>query len=194
MRKKLLLKICKYSHLLQWNPAGEIKLLKKYWSRLMNHQLKQPDWLSAGAAPYFQILQELLHVDLVHEDEVPETNVGVERHADGDARVEGHCGHRTMLSHWLTLTHWSWHWTGAGTAQLQVCSTGHVSSALCNLQNKGCWHRKCKICQNFFTNKIFICWFWISDHFFRISTLNIKTRLFKPWVMDQTLAMCSSVS
>ena len=32
------------------------------------------------AAPYFQILSELLHVDLVHEDEVPQTHVGVESH------------------------------------------------------------------------------------------------------------------
>ena len=32
------------------------------------------------AAPCFQILDELLHVDLVHEDEVPQTHVGVESH------------------------------------------------------------------------------------------------------------------
>ena len=32
------------------------------------------------AAPCFQILDELLHVDLVHEDEVPEAHVGVQRH------------------------------------------------------------------------------------------------------------------
>ena len=29
------------------------------------------------AAPYFQILGELLHVDLVQEDEVPEADIGV---------------------------------------------------------------------------------------------------------------------
>ena len=35
------------------------------------------------AAPYFQILSELLHVDLVQEDEVPEADIGVERHGGG---------------------------------------------------------------------------------------------------------------
>ena len=32
------------------------------------------------AAPCFQILDELLHVDLVHEDEVPEADTGVYGH------------------------------------------------------------------------------------------------------------------
>ena len=32
------------------------------------------------AAPYFQVLRKLLHVDFLHEDEVPEADIGVEGH------------------------------------------------------------------------------------------------------------------
>ena len=35
------------------------------------------------AAPYFQILSKLVHVDLVQEDEVPEADIGVEGHGAG---------------------------------------------------------------------------------------------------------------
>ena len=44
------------------------------------------------AAPYFQILSELLHVDLVQEDEVPEADISVERHGGGLGH-SGHSGH-----------------------------------------------------------------------------------------------------
>ena len=57
------------------------------------------------AAPYFQILSELLHVDLVQEDEVPEADVGVERHGGG----LGHSCHswsRLVTSHWCSGGEW----------------------------------------------------------------------------------------
>ena len=52
-----------------------------------------------------------------------------------------------------------------------------LSTALCNFQKKGWWHRKQKICQNSFTNKIFICWFWIFPHNspFNSSVVNIES-------------------
>ena len=35
------------------------------------------------AAPYFQVLRKLLHVDFLHEDEVPEADIGVNGHGGG---------------------------------------------------------------------------------------------------------------
>ena len=35
------------------------------------------------AAPYFQVLRKLLHVDFLHEDEVPEADIGVYGHGGG---------------------------------------------------------------------------------------------------------------
>ena len=38
---------------------------------------------AARTAPYFQVLGELLHVDFLHEDEVPEADIGVYSHGGG---------------------------------------------------------------------------------------------------------------
>ena len=43
------------------------------------------------AAPYFQVRRKLLHVDILHEDEVPEADIGVYGHGGGvslEVRVE----------------------------------------------------------------------------------------------------------
>ena len=38
---------------------------------------------AARTAPYFQVLRKLLHVDFLHEDEVPEADIGVYGHGGG---------------------------------------------------------------------------------------------------------------
>ena len=50
------------------------------WLQLYIAQLLLIRIQTRRAAPYFQVLRKLLHVDFLHEDEVPEADIGVEGH------------------------------------------------------------------------------------------------------------------
>ena len=70
---------------IKYRPASD-RWLQLYIAQLLLIRIQ-----TRRAAPYFQVLRKLLHVDFLHEDEVPEADIGVDGHGGGVSLYTEHC-------------------------------------------------------------------------------------------------------